>query len=236
MAEPKGSLHPTSLPQHQISVSFPQMQTLDHEFIPAQDTGSRRLLIMLHGLGDSIEGYRWLPEALQLPWMNYLLVNAPDEYYGGYSWYNFAGDIIPGVERSRKLLFQLLDARRSAGFPTEQTTLGGFSQGCLMSLDVGLRYPHRFAGIVGVSGYVCEPEKLLKELSPVARQQRLLVTHGTKDTMVPFAKSRAQFKMLEDAGLNLEFHSFDKAHTIAGEEELSVIRNFVRAGYAVVGQ
>jgi phospholipase/carboxylesterase len=215
------------------------MQMLDHEFIPAQDASSRRLLIMLHGLGDSIEGYRWLPEAMQLPWLNYLLVNAPDEYYGGYSWYNFAGelsDIVPGVERSRKLLFQLLDARRAAGFPTEQTTLGGFSQGCLMSLDVGLRYPHRFAGIVGVSGYVCEPEKLLKELSPVAREQRLLVTHGTKDTMVPFAKSRPQFKLLEDAGLNLKFQSFDKAHTIAGEEELSVIRNFVRAGYAVVGQ
>jgi phospholipase/carboxylesterase len=207
------------------------MQMLDHVFVPAPDANSRRLWIMLHGLGDSIEGYRWLPEAMRLPWMNYLLVNAPDAYYGGYSWYDFAGDIVPGVERSRKLLFQLLDARRADGFPTEQTILGGFSQGCLMSLDVGLRYPHRLAGIVGVSGYVCEPEKLLKELSPVARQQRLLVTHGTKDTMVPFAESRAQIELLEDAGLNLEFHSFDKAHTIAGEEELSVIRNFVRAGY-----
>ena len=212
------------------------MQMLDHVFVPAQDANSRRLWIMLHGLGDSIEGYRWLPEAMRLPWMNYLLVNAPDAYYGGYSWYDFAGDIVPGVERSRKLLFQLLDARRADGFPTEQTILGGFSQGCLMSLDVGLRYPHRFAGIVGVSGYVGDPEKLVQELSPVARQQRLLVTHGTKDTMVPFAKSRAQMKVLEDAGLNLEFHSFDKAHTIAGEVELDLIRKFVRAGYAVVGQ
>jgi hypothetical protein len=39
---------------------------------------------MLPGLGDSIEGYRWLPEAMDLPWMNHLLVNAPDQYYGGY--------------------------------------------------------------------------------------------------------------------------------------------------------
>jgi phospholipase/carboxylesterase len=218
---------------------LPPMQTLVHEFIPAQDTKSRRLWIMLHGLGDSIEGYRWLPEAMRLPWMNYLLVNAPDEYYGGYSWYNFAGersDIVPGVERSRKLLFQLLDARRAAGFPTEQTTLGGFSQGCLMSLDVGLRYPHRFAGIVGISGYVCEPEKLVKELSPVAMQQRILVTHGTQDPMVRFPETRAQMKLLEDAGLNLQFHAFQKAHTIAGEEEIDLIREFVRAGYAVVGQ
>jgi phospholipase/carboxylesterase len=215
------------------------MQPLYHEFIRAGDPNSRSLWIMLHGLGDSIEGYRWLSEAMRLPWMNYLLVNAPDEYYGGYSWYNFAGqpgDIVPGVERSREMLFRLLDDQRAAGFPTEQTTLGGFSQGCLMSIDVGLRYPHRLAGIVGISGYVCEPETLLKELSPVAKQQRLLITHGTKDTMVPFAKSRPQMKMLEDAGLNLKFRQFEKAHTIAGEEELDVIREFVRAGYAVVGQ
>jgi phospholipase/carboxylesterase len=212
------------------------MQMLDHVFVPAPDANSRRLWIMLHGLGDSIEGYRWLPEAMRLPWMNYLLVNAPDAYYGGYSWYDFAGDIVPGVERSRKLLFQLLDARRADGFPTEQTILGGFSQGCLMSLDVGLRYPHRFAGIVGVSGYVCEPEKLLKELSPVARQQRLLVTHGTQDPMIRFPAVVEQMKTLKSAGLNLEFREFLKAHTIAGEEELEVIRNFVRAGYAVVGQ
>jgi phospholipase/carboxylesterase len=191
---------------------------------------------MLHGLGDSIEGYRWMPEAMGLPWMNYLLVNAPDEYYGGYSWFDFAGDIVPGVVRSRKLLFELLEEQPAKGFPADQITFGGFSQGCLMSLDVGLRYPHRFAGVVGISGYVCEPEKLVRELSPVAKQQRLLVTHGTLDPMIPFARAREQFKFLQNAGVQIEFHEFFKAHTIAGEAELELIRKFVRAGYAVVGQ
>src|SRR3989449_4913155 len=124
---------------------------LQTDFVPAKQAGSKRLLVMLHGLGDSIEGYRWLPDALDLPWLNYLLVNAPDEYYGGYSWYDFAGDLTPGVERSRGLLFQLLDAQRANGFPTGQTVLGGFSQGCLMAIEVGLRYPHPLAGIVGIS-------------------------------------------------------------------------------------
>src|SRR5260370_31706803 len=90
---------------------------LHGEFIPADDKKSRRLLIMLHGLGDSLEGFRWLPEALNFPWLNYLLVNAPDEYYGGYSWYDFAGDIAPGVERSGRLLFQLLEAHEAKGVP-----------------------------------------------------------------------------------------------------------------------
>jgi len=202
------------------------------EVLPSSDKKSRRLLIMLHGLGDSIEGYRWMPEALDLPWLNFLLVNAPDEYYGGYSWYDYAGNIQPGVVRSRKLLFDLLDAQRAKGFPTELTTFGGFSQGCLMSLEVGLRYPHRFAGIVGISGHVCDPEKLVTELSPVAAQQLVLVTHGTLDPMIPFALVREQINILKGAGLHIEWHEFVKAHTIAGEPELEVIRNFIRAGYS----
>lgn len=188
-------------------------------------------MIMLHGLGDSIEGYRWLPEVLDLPWMNYLLVNAPDEYYGGYSWFDFAGDIVPGVARSRTLLFELLEAQAAKGFPAAQITFGGFSQGCLMALEIGLRCPYRFAGIVGISGYVCEPEKLVKELSPVASRQRLLVTHGTLDPMIRFAEVRRQIDLLKAAGLNIEFHEFPKAHTIAGDEEIGLIRRFVIAGY-----
>ena len=204
---------------------------LSSEFIPAQQTGSKRLMIMLHGLGDSIEGYRWLPEALAIPWLNYLLVNAPDEYYGGYAWYDFTGDIGPGVERSRKLLVVLLDAQVAKGFSPGEIVLGGFSQGCLMSIDVGLRYPHRLAGIVGISGYVCNPAKLIEELSPVAKQQRLLITHGFMDPIIPFVQVRAQVQMLQKAGLNIEWREFIKAHTIAGEEELAVIRNFIRSRY-----
>jgi len=209
---------------------------LNSELIPAPERGSRRLMVMLHGLGDSIEGYRWLPEAMQLPWLNYRLVNAPDDYYGGFSWYDITGNQGPGVLRSRKLLFDLLDDGRARGYPTEQTTLGGFSQGCLMALDVALRYPHKLAGMVGISGYVFEPDKLLLELSPVAREQRLLVTHGTFDPVIPFEKTRPQIKKLQAAGLHIDWHEFAKPHTIAGEEELGLIRKFVRAGYAdVVG-
>src|SRR6186713_1832406 len=102
---------------------------LETEFHPARKADSKALMIVLHGLGDSAAGYHWVPGVLDLPWMNYLLVNAPDEYYGGYSWFDFAGNIVPGVERSRKTLFELLDSLPGKGFATEQITLGGFSQG-----------------------------------------------------------------------------------------------------------
>jgi len=204
---------------------------LETEFYPASDKNSKRLLIALHGLGDSPAGYRWLPSALRLPWMNYLLVNAPDEYYGGYSWYDFDGNPASGIERSRKALFELLDAQRANGFATEDTVLFGFSQGCLMTLDVGFRYPHRFAGLVGVSGYVHEPAAVLKDLSPIAKEQRMLFTHGTQDPLIPCAEVRQQVDGLKAAGLKIEWREFAKVHTIAGEEELAVIRDFVSAGF-----
>lgn len=203
---------------------------LHSELIPAAEPGSKHLLIMLHGLGDSIEGYRWFPEALRLPWLNYLLVNAPDDYYGGYSWFDIQGEVISGVIRSRTLLFELLDAQRAQGFPTEQTTLGGFSQGCLMTLDAGFHYPHRFAGLIGISGWVSEIEQVLKELSPLAKQQRFLVTHGTHDPLVAFERTRRQVQWCQGAGLNIEWHEFAKPHTIAGEEEFRVIRDFIKSG------
>jgi phospholipase/carboxylesterase len=205
---------------------------LHSELIPAAEKKSRRLMVMLHGLGDSIEGYRWLPQAMNLPWLNFLLVNAPDQYYEGYSWFDYPDAVAPGILRSRKSLFNLLDDLHVKGFTADQITFGGFSQGCLMTIDVGLRYPHRLAGLVGISGWVFEIEKLLKELSPVAMQQRLLVTHGPFDPLIPFDKVREQINLLKTAGLNVQWRKFPKAHTIYGEEEIAVIREFVRAGYS----
>ncbi|MGA2246912.1 MAG: serine esterase [Verrucomicrobiota bacterium] len=207
---------------------------LHYEIIPAEDKQSRRIFVVLHGLGDSIEGWRWLPPSLDLPWLNYLLVNAPEEYYGGWSWFEYPGDIAPGIDRSRKLLFALLDDLRARGFAADQITLGGFSQGCLMAIETGLHYPHRLAGIVGLSGWVFGLEDLLRDLSPVARAQRLLITHGRFDPLLPFAETQAQVRRLQAAGLNVEWREFPKEHTIYGAEEVAVIRDFVRAGYAVV--
>ena len=185
-------------------------------------------MVMLHGLGDSLEGYRWMPEAINLPWLNFLLVNAPDDYYEGYSWFDL-NQPAPGVARSRQLLFNLLDDLPGRGFAPEQTTVGGFSQGCLMAMEAGLRYPHRFAGIVGISGWVYELERL--ELSPLATRQRILMTHGLYDPLLPIAAVRRQIPVLKAKGIQVEWHEIPKDHTIAGEQELSLVREFVRAGY-----
>ena len=207
------------------------MPTLQSEFIPAAETSSRRLLVALHGLGDSAAGYRWLPDELGLPWLNYQLINAPDSYYGGYSWFDIEGDRRPGIDRSRKLLVEWLDHLRTGGYPTEDTVLFGFSQGCLMTLETGLRYPHRFAALIGISGFLPEYAQLLQELSPVAKDQRILVTHGTQDPLLTLSSVKPQMRALQDAGLDLTWQEYPKAHTIYGEPELELIRQFITKSF-----
>ena len=203
---------------------------LTHELIPAVEEDSKSLMVVLHGLGDTMEGYRWLPDAMGLPWLNYLLVNAPDDYSGGFSWYDIYENPGPGVERSRKALFELLDAQREASFPADQIFQFGFSQGCLMTMEVAMRYPHRLAGCVGVSGYIHEPEQAITELSPVAKEQKILFTLGTFDPLIPAEKVKGQLNLLwKDGGMQIQSEELPKEHTIAGEEELSLIRDFISA-------
>ncbi len=202
---------------------------LDSLTLPAVEKESEWLMVVLHGLGDSLAGYRWMPDALGLPWLNYRLVNAPDHYFGGYSWYDYDGVPGPGIERSRKLLVELFDGMAAEGQRPERTFLLGFSQGCLMTVEFALQYPAVLAGCVGISGYVYEPERLLGRLSPVAKQQRLVITHGTWDPLIPLEPVRKQVEQLQRAGLTLDWHEFRKELTIAGEEDLSVIRVFLTA-------
>ena len=203
------------------------MVKLTTELIPARLAGSRQLLIVLHGLGDSMEGFRWMPPMLGLHALNILLVNAPDSYYGGYSWYAYPGDAQPGVMRSRGLVTQLLADQKAAGFPPEQTFLFGFSQGCLMTLETGLRHHDRLAGLIGISGYVLDAPTLVSELSEAGRGQKVLWTHGRHDPLIPFDGVQQQAETLRKAGVAVEWQAFDKEHTIAGETEIALIRRFI---------
>lgn len=202
---------------------------LTTDLVPAEDGSHNRLVIVLHGLGDSMEGWRFFPEELRLPWLNTLLVNAPDPYYGGFAWYDYFGAQKPGITRSRKALHELLDSLPEFGFSHDRTVLLGFSQGCVMTLDAGLRYPKRLAGLVGISGYAFEPEQLLAELSPVAREQRVLVTHGTRDPVIPIEASREAIGKLTQGGLGITWEEFNKVHTVDPIRELGVLRDFIRA-------
>lgn len=196
---------------------------------PAGGGPVRRVIVVLHGRGDSPAGFYWFAPELDLPEAAYLLLQAPDDYFGGYSWYDLPPDQGPGVLRSRALLFGALDALADQGVASADVVLFGFSQGCLMAIDVGLRYPRPLAGVCGVSGYVMWPEKVADEATAHARALPWLVTDGSEDQVVPHAQTEPGVRALQAAGVPVEYRTYAKGHTIEPREELPVIREWLAA-------
>ena len=204
-----------------------ELASLSSIYLPARSPGPERLLVVLHGLGDSLEGFRFLPKLLDIPGVNYLLVNAPDSYFTGYSWYDIYGDSEKGVIRSRAILMDVVEEIKAAGWSSSQIGFFGFSQGCLMAMDLACRYPEPFGAVVGVSGYISKVEEYPEHLSPAARQQRILMTHGTADPMLPLEPTRNQANALSGMGMRIEFKVYNKEHTIEPRQEVADIRAFL---------
>jgi phospholipase/carboxylesterase len=213
-------------------------ELFQHKYFPAKAPGpEEKVLVVFHGLGDSLNGFTWMPRELRLDALSYLLVNAPDEYYGRYSWFDFTGggqfmdDAVPGILRSRKLIRGLLGELVAQGVKPGNIILFGFSQGCLMALDAGLRCDIALGGICGVSGWLAFQEEYPAAFSSVARTQEFLVTHGLRDPLLPYPLTESQCAFLKAQGIRLAFKAYDKDHTILPEELLD-IRNWLLARMA----
>ena len=201
----------------------PVLSSLVHRFEPA-DARPGKLLVVLHGRGDSMEGFAWLPAALALPGLTYLFFNAPDDYYGGYSWYELPPEQGPGVLRSRSALVTVLDELVAAGWQASDILLFGFSQGCLMALDVGARYPQTLAGVCGISGYMHFRDTLAAELQPAARLMPWWISAGTQDQVIAVADSAQAARSLTALGVPVSWHTYAKGHTIDPVRELPEVK------------
>jgi phospholipase/carboxylesterase len=80
---------------------------------------------------------------------------------------------------------------------------------------------------VGISGYVGFLQEYPEQLSPVARKQRILVTHGHEDPLLPLASSKRQIQTLKGMGLDIDWREYPKEHTIDPRQEISDIRRFL---------
>jgi phospholipase/carboxylesterase len=195
--------------------------------LPAK-TKSKQLMVVLHGLGDSPQGFLWLPGFLRIDSLNYLLLTAPDAYYEGFSWYNISENPLQGILRSRRVLAEVFSSLEEAGYPPETTFMLGFSQGCLMTLEFGARHQHRLAGYVGISGYSIDPGVLVQEMNPEVTRGNWLITHGTYDELIPVEKVREQIRVMQNAGFAIDYREYAKAHTVDPEKELPEIRAWLR--------
>lgn len=200
---------------------------LSHIFIPSK-VPSKKLMIVLHGRGDSSTGFSFLPPYLDMEDMNYILLDAPYDYYDGFSWYDLPPNQLEGIIHSRALLTETLDRLFEEEFNAHESFLFGFSQGSLLTFEFGARYEKVLAGYIAVSGYIYDAETLLEEMNPDVKNANWLCTHGTYDDVLPYETSKAQVETLQKGGFEIDFKSYDKTHTIA-EDELKMFEAWIKS-------
>lgn len=210
-------------------------ELFDHLWIPASRSlprNKQKLMIVLHGRGDSLRAFESIKSELRLGTFNFLLLNAPRRYLTGYSWYALEPHHERGVRGARARLFKLIDELKRDGWATEDIFLLGHSQGALVAADLVLNYPEAFGGLIGVSGYVWffRGWKARARLSG-AKRTPWLFTHGTRDRIIMPAEIREDITMLTETRMPILYREFAKGHDFDYDREVPFIRRWIRHGH-----
>lgn len=172
------------------------MAKLEGPRAAARSGTANSLVVLLHGYGADAQDLFGLSQPLSeiLPNTVFRAVNAPERCRVnpmGYQWFpipwidgSSEEERDEGFNRSTTLLDDWLTATLAEeGLTPDRLALVGFSQGTMMSLDVGLARPDPLAGIVGFSGRLARPERL-KE---IASRPPVVLIHGDRDDVIPVA-------------------------------------------------
>lgn len=193
----------------------------------------QKLMIVLHGLGDSRDSFADIRQELRLPEMNYLLLNAPKKSGDGFSWYSLEPRHAKDVRRARLGLFALIQELRREGWAQEDIFFLGHSQGALMVCDLLMTHPGTFGGAVGISGYVW----FFRGWKTIARTSAAwttpwLMTYGTRDRVIPPAEIREDLEKLWSAGAPVVARAFVKGHDFDYRHEVPFVREWLKFQYA----
>jgi phospholipase/carboxylesterase len=207
-------------------------ELLEHVTIDTADNPELSV-IWLHGLGA--DGNDFVPIVRELdlsglPGIRFIFPHArriPVTVNGGYvmrAWYDITGAELVRREdenglRASQLEVEAFIAREKArGVPASRIVLAGFSQGCAMTIQAGLRHPEKLAGLLCLSGYVPLSAKLPTERSDVALSTPIFMAHGRHDNVVPFNRAEMSRDLLVSMGCRVEWHEYAMQHSVCLEE------------------
>ncbi len=190
-------------------------------------------IIIMHGLGA--DGRDFLPIAEQLDLssvgpVRFLFPNAPVmpvTINGGYempAWYDvLAADLVrredeTGLRQSQAAIEALIANEKARGIPANRIVVAGFSQGCAMTLMVGLRHAEQLAGLMCMSGYLPLADKTAAERSTASQGVPIFLGHGTYDGMIALPRAEASRDALKGMGYAVEWHSYPMEHSVCPQE------------------
>lgn len=190
-------------------------------------------VIWLHGLGADGHDFASLVPELDLsgcPPIRFIFPHAPSipvTLNGGYvmpAWYDIRGaDLLSrqddsGIRSSEKAIGALIEQETARGIAPEHIVLAGFSQGCAMALHTALRYPHRLAGVMALSGYLPLAETFALERNSANAHTPIFMAHGNQDPVVIPARGEATRDLLTGLGYTVQWHSYPMPHSVHPRE------------------
>ena len=190
-------------------------------------------IIWMHGLGADNNDFVPLVKELDLrgcPAIRFIFPNAgtmPVTINNGYvmrSWYDIlTSDLVrredeTGLRASQAQIEALIAREKARGIPASRIILAGFSQGCAMTLQTGLRHPEKLAGLMCLSGYLPLADKTAAERTPASLQTPIFMAHGTADPVVAIARAEQSRDLLTGMGYQVEWHAYRMQHSLCQEE------------------
>jgi len=194
-------------------------------------------IIWMHGLGA--DGNDFVPMVRELdlaglPPIRFVFPHAdqiPVTVNGGYvmrAWYDITNaDLVrredeAGLRRSQLQVEALIAREKARGIQADRIILAGFSQGCAMTLQTGLRHPEKLAGLMCLSGYLPLSATVAAERTEESLDTPILMVHGSSDGVIPIARAEQSRDLLESMGYQVEWHAYPMQHSLCQQEVVDV--------------
>ena len=158
---------------------------------PEKNISITSAIILLHGYGGSGKDI----SMITLNWKRFLpntVFLCPDGHEkcsinpNGYQWFDSSNDdpnyILEESKKSEKKINEFIEeVKKNYNLKNSQICLSGFSQGCMMSINLGLTTNENYNCVVGFSGKIIDKNDLLKRKTS---STKMLLMHGDMDAVV----------------------------------------------------
>jgi len=199
-------------------------------------------VIWMHGLGADGNDFVPIVKELDLegcPAIRFVFPHAPMlevTINGGRmmpAWYDISAsefgrdDDEKSVRDSQIDINALIGCEKERGIAADKILIGGFSQGCAMTFQTGLRYPEKLGGLLCLSGYLPLEDSFVAERSEANKNIPIYYGHGSEDQVIPITRAQQTLALLQKQGYNVEWHEYDMPHSVC-REEIEDISNFLK--------
>jgi len=148
---------------------------------------------------------------------------------GGYQWFDLTKDdpnyiLKESLKAEEKIREFLNEIKKEYNLDNNKITLSGFSQGCMMSINIGLTSEKSFSCIVGFSGKIIEPNNLKSRRK---NSTSILLIHGDQDDIVsPTYLLEAKDFLLRE-NINVDTHLIKNCGHHIPIEASSIALNYI---------